>query len=214
MDRTRPMRLTLTPLLLAGAALLAPAGAARADQLIQIPLAERAPAPKIDYRHRIDGSNQGYGTVVLPAGSAYEVLARWNNGFRGDHGVEVGGMMQLLPDGIVTPGIAAGVWDVTNSGPMGRRFFLVLTKSLGPGQLGLPLGLGGAQATLGVGSGRFMGPLAGLKLNVAPFSSLVAEYDARQFNFGFWIYPLPLVQLRAELQGGDPYLGAEFRLGF
>lgn len=209
---TPAARLAGTALLTFSMVLLA--SPASADQLIQIPTADRPSGPHVDYRHRIDGKDQGYGTLIIPAGAAYEVMARWNNGFGGDHDLEAGASLQLLPDGIVTPAIAVGIWDVTNSGPMGRRAFLVVTKSLRPGQLGIPLFLGGAQVTVGLGTGRFSGPMAGLRLDLTGAVSLVGEYDARRLNFGLWVQPLPLVRLRAELQNGDPYLGGEFRLSF
>src|SRR5207237_9164374 len=48
----------------------APLPAARADQLIQIPTADRVSAPTFEYLQRVDGQDEGYGTVLAPAGRA------------------------------------------------------------------------------------------------------------------------------------------------
>src|SRR5690348_5301809 len=117
----------LTLCLAAGAAL-----PARADQLIQIPTADRAPGPTFEYLQRVDGQEEGYGTVLVPAGRAYELMFRYYNDLDGSHNIEGGGEFQLLPGGIITPAVALGIWDITNSSPWERRAFLVITHSLRP----------------------------------------------------------------------------------
>src|SRR5437867_2725659 len=103
----RPL-LTLALCLAAGA----PLRAARADQLIQIPTADRVASPTAEYLQRVDGRDEGYGTLLVPAGLAYELMFRYYNNVDGRHRIEGGGEFQLLPDGIITPGVALGLWDV------------------------------------------------------------------------------------------------------
>lgn len=199
------------------AALLLPAlspGRAFADQLIQIPTADRTAGIRAEYLHRFQGEDQGYGTVLAPLGLAYELMTRYYNGLDGSHNFEAGGQLQLLPDGVVTPGVALGVWDLTNSSPWGRRGFLVFSKGLERGQLGLPRPFRRAQLTFGTGTGRFSGVLAGLRLDLPANISLVTEYDTRRLNAGFWISPARGVSLKATLQNGEPFFGGELRRSF
>ncbi|MBM3459830.1 MAG: hypothetical protein FJX77_15020, partial [Armatimonadetes bacterium] len=89
--------------------------AAPADQLIQIPTADRVSLPAASYRHRVDGKGEGYGTLLSPAPlPGLELMLRYYNGEDRQHRIEGGGQFQLLPDGVVTPGIAVGMWDITN----------------------------------------------------------------------------------------------------
>jgi hypothetical protein len=211
--KKKPIVLIMAVLCVAAGAGLWPAPA-RADQLIQIPTADRAAAPTLDYRHRLEGDDEGFGTLLVPVGLTYELMARYYNGEDGDHSVEGGLLFQILPDGVITPGIALGLWDVTNSTPWGRRGFFVLTKSLEPGQFGLPRPFERLQVTVGTGTGRFSGLLAGARLDLPGRVTLVAEYDARRFNAGFWWSPVRPLTLKGELHNGNPYAGGEFRLRF
>lgn len=195
-------------------ALLFAAAPARADQLIQIPTADIAPFTA-EYKHRLnDGDREGYGTILFPAGSVYELMFRYYNNEDGRHRIEGGGQLQLLPDGVITPGIAVGMWDVTNSSRWGRRAFFVVTKSLRPGELGIPRPLESVQLTLGAGTGRLGGPLAGVRVNLPGRVSLVGEYDSRRINAGLWWSPVRPLTLKGELQNGNPYVGGDLRFRF
>ena len=185
-----------------------------ADQLIQIPTADIVPGVTGEYKHHFSGQDEGYATLFAPAGRAYEMMFRYYNDYSGSHRWEAGGQFQLLPDGLVTPGLAVGMWDVTNSSPKGRRAFLVLTKSLRPGDFALPDFLPPTHLSLGVGTGKFSGPLAGVRFNLPAHFDLVAEYDARRFNAGLWYTPIKPLTLKAELQNGEVFLGATLRARF
>jgi len=199
--------------LLGATALLLSTSAASADQLIQIPTADRA-VPTLEYKRRLEGNSEGYATLLLPAGIAYELMFRYYDNEDHEHSLEGGGQFQLLPDGVITPAVSLGVWDITNSSPWGRRGFLVITKSLRPGQLGIPEALDRVQLTVGTGTGRFSGLFAAVRVDVAQRVSLIAEYDARRLNAGIWVTPIKPVTIKAELQNGNPYLGGELRLSF
>jgi hypothetical protein len=215
-QRTGGCRFLLTALMwgavLAGALYAAPA---RADQLIQIPTANRVEVPTFEYLQRVDGSDEGYATGFVPLGQSFEIMGRYYNNLDKEHRIEAGGMFQLLPDGYVTPGVAVGIWDITNHSPWGRRFFFVLTKSLRQGQWGLvPKPIQRVEFTVGTGSGRFTGLLAGAKV-VLPFKlGLIAEYDARRLNVGATWNPVTPLTLKAQLQNGTPYLGGELAFKF
>jgi hypothetical protein len=186
----------------------------RADQLIQIPTADIVPGATGEYLQRTEGDDAGYGTLLLPAGKQFEFMFRWYNDYSDQHRLEGGGQFQLLPDGVVTPGIAIGMWDVTNSSPKGRRAFLMLTKHLQPGDFSLPKFLPPFQLNLGVGTGKFSGPLAGIKINLPAHFDLVGEYDARRFNAGLWFTPVKPLTLKAELQNGEFFFGGSLHSQF
>jgi hypothetical protein len=206
------MRRALTAVgLLLGLCVAAPA---RADQLIQIPTADIVPGATGEYLQRTEGNDAGYATVFLPAGKQYEVMFRWYNDYAGEQRVEGGGQFQLLPDGVVTPGLAVGMWDITNSSPKGRRAFLMLTKHLDRGDFSLPRFLPPMQLNFGVGTGKFSGPLAGIKINLPAHLDLVAEYDARRLNAGLWYSPMKHLTLKAELQNGELFFGGSLRSRF
>lgn len=187
---------------------------AHADQLIRIPTADIVPGPKTEYLQRVDGKHEGYATLLVPAGLAYELAFRYYNNEDRSHNIEGGGMFQLLPDGVITPGVAVGMWDVSNSSPQGRRAFVVVTKSIRQGQFFVPKPLERLQLTLGSGTGRFSGVLAALRVDLPAHFTLISEYDARRFNAGIWFRPVRPLTLKAELQNGNPYLGGDFTLRF
>jgi hypothetical protein len=141
-------------------------------------------------------------------------MFRYYNDLDGSHNLEGGGQFQVLPDGIVTPGIALGMWDVTNSSPWGRRAFLVLTKNIEQGQLGLPKPFQRAQLTLGAGTGRLGPVFGGLRLELPARFSLIAEYDSRRLNTGLEFRPIKPVSLKAQLQNGNFYFGGDLSLRF
>lgn len=194
--------------------LLACAGPAAADELIHLPTADLVPALTTEYKHRLQGNSEGYGSLRFAAGQAYELDFRYYNNEDHENNVEGGGLFQLLPDGVVTPGIALGVWDVTNSSRWGRRAFIVMTKGLEPGQLFIREPLQRLQLTFGTGTGRFSGVFAGVRADLPAKFSLVGEFDARRFNAGIWYTPVRQLTLKAELQNGNPYFGGQFRLAY
>lgn len=199
---------------LTSSVLLLAAGSSSADQLIRIPTADLVPGPKAEYMRRVDGEKEGYATLLVPAGLAYEFAFRYYDNEDRSHNLEGGGQFQLLPDGVITPGVSVGIWDVTNSSRWGRRAFFVVTKSLRPGQFFVRKPIERLQITLGGGTGRLGGVFGGLRVDLPARFSLVAEYDSRRLNTGIWFTPVKPLTLKAELQNGNPYLGGSFTLDF
>ena len=196
------------------AATVLTAGSASADQLIRIPTADLALGPKAEYKRRVSGAEEGYATLLVPAGLAYELAFRYYDDEDGANRFEAGGQFQLLPDGVITPGVSVGIWDVTNSGPWGRRAFLVVTKALRPGQFFVGRPFERVQFTLGTGTGRLSGIFAGVRADLPYGFALVGEFDARRLNAGIWFTPIKQVTLKAELQNGNPYLGGDLTVRF
>lgn len=210
----RPHSSGLARALLGAALVLGLAPGAGAEPLIRIPTADRVEAPTLEYRHRVDGRDEGYGTLSLPLGLAYELDFGYFADEDGSHNLEGGVMFQLLPDQVITPGIALGVWDVTNDSPWGRRGFLVVTKALRPGQFFVRSPLRRVQFTAGTGTGRFSGFIGAVRADLPLRLSLVAEFDARRLNAGVWFTPVRPLTLKAEWQNGNPYLGGSFLFSF
>ena len=205
------MRRALACLLVA-AALASGTRPAVADKLLRIPTAERA-GWSVEHLERTEGADEGFTALTLPLGTLYEGSIRYNRDFDGSHALEIGGMAQLIPQSFGFPAIAVGVWDVTNSGPDGRRFFLALTRDFEQDEF-LPRALRPIQATLGIGTDRLGGPFAGLRWRVASGVSLLGEYDSRRFNAGLWWSPTPALTLKGELHNGDPFVGARLQFAF
>jgi hypothetical protein len=202
--------------LVGAAVLLCAARKLSADELIQIPTADRVTGPTGAYRQRVSDRSEGYGTVLAPIGPMFELMGRYYNRLDRSHNLEAGGQFQLFPDGVVTPAISVGMWDVGNNSPWGRRAFLMISKTLTPyGPLvSLPSFFERIQLSLGTGTGRFSGALAGARIDLPARFSLVTEYDSRRLNTGIWFRPVKPLAFKGELQNGNPYVGAEFRASF
>ena len=188
------------------AALALCANAARADRLIWIPTAA-AGRLQIEYMTRVGGS-QGVLTGQVSLGKQFELLARHYRNFENEDRTEVGGEFVVLPEGIVTPGVAVGVWDVADDGPRGRRFFGVVTKSV-PVINKLPLGIHDIKVHAGIGSNSLSGIFLGGQIGFPFGFRLYAEYDARNVNAGLSWSPLSPLRLKVESWDGDVFVGAQ-----
>jgi hypothetical protein len=149
-------------------------------------------------------------TAQLGFGKAFEVLGRHYSGFPGnDDATEVGGQVQVLPEGFATPGLSLGVWDVAANGPRGRRVFLVVTKTV-PVVNWLPLWFKDIKFHGGLGTGELSGVFAGAQASIPLGFTLAAEFDSSRTNFGLWWSPIKPLRLKAESWGGDFTIGAQF----
>lgn len=115
----------------------------------------------------------------------------------------------LLPETVLSPGLAIGVEDVTDKTE--RSYFAVASK-------GLPLGF---RIHAGVGNGRYDGLFAGIEKTINPVSiltgnstfpatTLIAEYDGRDMNYGARMSIIPGLKLDAGWRHDKTYVGVTF----
>lgn len=146
------------------------------------------------------------------------VAPRWEigvAGFRPDAGgstdSQVNAKLSLLPETVITPGLAVGVEDI--AGQRERSSYVVATK-------GLPFGF---RLNAGVGNGRYDGVFAGLEKtinpvgfltggNTFPATTLIAEYDGHTMNYGARVSIIPGLKLDAGWRDHDFYVGASYTM--
>lgn len=89
----------------------------------------------------------------------------------------------LLEDKHWWPAVAVGVQDISGGATFFRSRYVVLSKSL----------FGRVRGTVGFGAGPDVldGPFAGVEVALNRFVTLLGEYDARAFNAGVRLFPLP-----------------------
>lgn len=115
----------------------------------------------------------------------------------------------LLPETVLTPGVAIGAEDISNRGE--RSLYAVVSKAL-------PLGF---RLHAGVGNGRFNGGFASIEKiinplsiitgnNVFPATTLIAEYDGKNMNYGARLAIVPGLKLDAGVRNHDGYIGISF----
>jgi hypothetical protein len=183
------------------------AAPAHADKLIWIPTAD-VKGVQGEFMSG-DGDGGDVITAQLGLGQAFEILGRRYRS-NGRERNEIGGQLQILPEGFATPGLAIGLWDAADDTSRGRRAFAVLSKKI-PGVNFLPTLLRELRVHGGVGtgelSGPFLGALAGLPLGL----TLALEASREGFNAGLWWSPLKVVRLKAESWDGDLFFGAQVR---
>jgi hypothetical protein len=178
---------------------------ARADKLIWIPTADVK-----SVNGEFMTGDEGDGDVLTAQfglGQYFEVLGRR---FRepGRDETELGGQMQILPEGFATPGLALGVWDLAGETARGRRGFLVVSKSI-PGISVLPTVFRGLRLHAGLGTGDLSGLFLGAKLKLPAGFALVGETHRGDFNAGLWWTPLRIMSVKAESWDGDFFFGAQ-----
>jgi hypothetical protein len=192
-------------------ALALSSGAARADRLIWIPTASIAHL-QADYTQEAFGK-AGVVTGQIGLGKQFELMVRHYKDFGVSDKTEVGGQYQVLPEGIATPALSIGVWDVADDGPAGRRIFGVISKTV-PLVNYVPLGIHDVKFHAGVGSNRLSGVFAGGQVGFPFGFGLYAEYDARDVNAGISWSPIKLLRLKAESWRGHIFVGGQLSSPF
>jgi hypothetical protein len=115
----------------------------------------------------------------------------------------------LIPEKVLIPGLAIGVEDATNE--KDRSLYAVASK-------GLPFGF---RIHVGAGNGRYDGVFAGIEKqlsplglvtgnNVFPATSLIAEYDGKDMNYGARISVVPGLKVDAGWRNDETYFGISF----
>lgn len=121
----------------------------------------------------------------------------------------VNAKFSILPETILTPGLAAGILDVANKKE--RTAYAVASKAL-------PFGF---RLHAGVGNGRYDGAFAAIEKvinpqpiltgnNVFPATTLIAEYDGKDFNYGARLSVVPGLKLDAGWRHDSTYFGISF----
>ncbi|MDT8903789.1 YjbH domain-containing protein [Anaeroselena agilis] len=121
----------------------------------------------------------------------------------------VNAKLGLLPETILTPGVAVGVEDI--AGERSRSYYAVASKAL-------PLGF---RIHAGVGNGRFDGTFAALEKTINPVSvltgnntfpatTLIAEFDGRRMNYGARVSIIPGLKVDAGWRDRAAYFGISF----
>lgn len=115
----------------------------------------------------------------------------------------------LLPETIVSPGLAVGIEDAADK--TDRSYYAVVSK-------GLPLGF---RIHAGVGNGHYDGLFAGIEKTINPISiltgnsvfpatTLIAEYDGHDMNYGARMSIIPGLKLDAGWRHEKTYVGVTF----
>lgn len=115
----------------------------------------------------------------------------------------------LAPETVVTPGIAIGVEDFSDEDE--RTTYAVASKAL-------PFGF---RLHAGIGDGRYDGVFAALEKTINPISvvtgdntfpatSLIAEYDGDDFNYGARLSLVSGLKVDAGVRDHDLYFGVSF----
>lgn len=198
----------LTVMLTATSAAFAAPSVNGSSGLIDTPSADvlREGQTSLGYYHLKSG---GVGVVDIGLSNNLEIGVA---GFRydgGNHKTMVNAKLSLAPETVLTPGLAFGIEDAANTGQ--RSVYAVASK-------GLPFGL---RIHVGAGSGRYDGVFAGLEKtinpagrvtgnNVFPATTLIAEYDGRNMNYGARLSIVPGLKVDAGWRNHGTYFGITF----
>ncbi len=195
-------------LLLSAAPVLAAPSVNGSTGLINNPSADvlREGEFSLGYYHLKDGGVGIFNTNVLPklelgvAGFRYD--GQDNNNY-------INAKFSVLPETVLSPGLALGVEDI--SGSSKRSAYAVASKAL-------PLGF---RIHAGVGDGRFNGVFGGIEKTINPVSiitgnnafpatTLIAEYDGKNMNYGARMSIVPGLKLDAGWRNHDGYFGVSY----
>lgn len=115
----------------------------------------------------------------------------------------------LIPETVLTPGISVGVEDIADKSGISK--YAAASKSL-------PFGF---RLHAGVGDGRFDGFFASVEKtfnpiglitgsNTFPATTLIAEYDGKNMNYGARLSIVPGLKVDAGVRNSDFYVGMSF----
>lgn len=176
--------------------------------LINIPTADvlRSGQLSLGYYHLQDGGVGSFNTNVAPNLELGVAAFRYDGQSNKNY---FNAKFALLPETILTPGVAVGVEDISNSEQ--RSVYAVASKAL-------PFGF---RIHVGTGDGRFNGVFAGLEKTINPLSvitgrnafpatTLIAEYDGKTMNYGARLSIVPGLKLDAGIRNHGGYVGISF----
>lgn len=158
----------------------------------------------LGYYHLDEG---GVGIFNISPAKNLEVGAagfRWDDR---DNSTYLNAKLGLVPETVLTPGLAVGVLDATDEDE--RSMYAVASKAL-------PLGF---RIHAGYGDGRYDGVFAAVEKTINPLSiitgnstfpatTLIAEYDGEQMNYGARLSLVSGVKIDAGWRDHNFYAGA------
>lgn len=126
-----------------------------------------------------------------------------------DNKTVVNAKYSIAPETILSPGLAIGIEDAANINE--RSVYAVASK-------GLPFGF---RVHVGTGNGRYDGVFAGIEKtisplglitgnNIFPATSLIAEYDGKNMNYGARVSVVPGLKVDAGWRDHEAYYGISF----
>lgn len=156
--------------------------------------------------YRLDKDNH-VGVFTMGLAPRLEVGVAGFHYDRQDSQTKFNAKWSVLPESVMTPGLAIGVEDL--GAQEERSAYIAASKAL-------PLGF---RIHAGVGNGRFDGGFAALEKtinplmtgsNLFPATTLIAEYDGHHMNYGARLALLPGLKLDAGWRNKDSYIGLTF----
>lgn len=160
----------------------------------------------LGYYHLKDGGVGSFNTNIAPnlevgvAGFRYDGQKNENY---------VNAKFSLVRETVLTPGLSIGAEDI--AGHNQRSVYAVASKAL-------PFGF---RIHAGTGNGRFNGVFGGIEKTINPLSiitgnnafpatTLIAEYDGKDMNYGARLSIVPGLKLDAGVRNHDTYIGISF----
>jgi len=113
----------------------------------------------------------------------------------------------LVPETVLTPGLSIGGYALNNGDA--RNFFVVAGKSL-PLGFRVNAGLNGRDGSLFASLEKTLNPLGITGKNMFPATTLVAEFDGHDFNYGLRMAAAPGLRFDAGCRSRHAYFGATF----
>ncbi|MBP2627222.1 MAG: protein of unknown function rane lipoprotein [Firmicutes bacterium] len=195
-------------LLLATVPVLAAPSVNGSTGLINTPNADvlRGGQLSLGYYHLKDGGVGSFTTNVAPNLEIGVAAFRYDGQSNKNY---LNAKFAVVPETVLTPGLAIGVEDISNNNK--RSAYAVVSKAL-------PFGF---RIHAGTGNGRFDGVFAGIEKTINPLSvitgnnafpatTLIAEYDGKNMNYGARLSVIPGLKLDAGVRNHDGYIGISF----
>ena len=160
----------------------------------------------LGYYHLKDGGVGSFNTNVAPNVEIGVAAFRYDGQSNKNY---INGKFAVVPETILTPGLAFGVEDMANRDQ--RSVYAVASKAL-------PFGF---RIHAGTGGGRFRGVFAGIEKTINPISvitgsnafpatTFIAEYDGQTMNYGARMSIIPGLKLDAGIRKHNGYIGISF----
>lgn len=188
-----------------------------ADRLILIPTASTMAVGGIRAEYAANADSDGEILWANVGLSALEVEYARFAGFGPNDVDSLSGQISVVPETLVTPGVAVGARDIANDTEGrpydGRAFYAVASKNF-PVTGGVPAVFEDVRLHAGLGTGSLEGVFLGVEGTLPMGLRLAAEYDTDEVNVAASYRLIPALSARVYSIKGDVYYGAVFALSF